>query len=85
MNEKSTVKPRSVMRDKKRVLLYPETMNDVEELMNPDTDLFPGCPRRNIALEKLFLVFINISQEDVDSIQEFRDIFFKLNISGSAS
>ena len=35
VNENSTVKPRSVMRDKKRVLLYPETMNDVEELMHP--------------------------------------------------
>ena len=83
VNDNTTVKPRSIMRDKKRVLLYPETISDAEELMNPETDLFPGCPRRNIGMEKLALVFINISQEDVDNFQEIRDLFFKLSISGS--
>ena len=79
----STAKFRSVMRDKKKALIFPETNEDTEELMKIDGTLFPGCYRRNIGLEKLALVFINISQKDVLSV-EISDLFKELNITGSS-
>ena len=41
----------SVMRDSKKALIFPETIEDITELMKTDTNLFPGCYRRNIGLE----------------------------------
>ena len=52
--------------------------------MKSDSSLFPGCYRRNIGLEKLALVLINISQKDT-SAYEIRDLFNSLDISSSTS
>ena len=72
------------MRDKKRALIFPETLEDAEELMKEDGTLFPGCYRRNIRLEKLALVFVNISQRDANNY-EISHLFNILNITSCAS
>ena len=72
------------MRDKKRALIFPETLKDAEELMKEDGTLFLGCYRRNIRLEKLALVFVNISQRDANNY-EISHLFNTLNITNCAS
>ena len=52
VKQNTSAKVRSVMRDTKKALIFPETNEDIMELMRTDTNLFPGCFRRNIGLEK---------------------------------
>ena len=42
-------------------MIFPETKYDITELIKTDTYLFPGFYRRYIGLEKLALVFVNVS------------------------
>ena len=72
------------MTDKKRALIFSETAEDAEEIMKDNGTLFPGCYRRNTGLEKLALVFIYISQRDVNNY-EISNPFNKLNITSCAS
>ena len=69
------------MRDSKKALIFPETNEDITELMKTDTNLFPGCYRRNIGLEKLALVFVNISLNDINSSQSLTSLLTDLKVT----
>ena len=84
IKDNSTAKIRSVMKDKQRALLYPETIEDAENIMDPDSNLFPGCHRRNIGTEKLSLIFVNVSQNDLSQNPLLQYTFDELNITGSS-
>ena len=84
IKDNSTAKIRSVMKDKQRALLYSEIIEDAENIMGPDSNLFPGCHRRNIGTEKLSLIFVKVSQNNVSQSPLLQSIFAELNITGSS-